>query len=103
MFAAMNIEAMRNGHFGALTLLCLYHRFVQVRAKACRSKEKGLKNQAFLLNGGAKRDRTADLYNAIVALSQLSYGPVVSRLRLRCQLLCREGGAFRHSLQGLST
>ena len=26
-------------------------------------------------NGGAKRDRTADLYNAIVALSQLSYGP----------------------------
>jgi hypothetical protein len=25
--------------------------------------------------GGAKRDRTADLYNAIVALSQLSYGP----------------------------
>ena len=28
-----------------------------------------------LLSGGAKRDRTADLYNAIVALSQLSYGP----------------------------
>jgi hypothetical protein len=27
------------------------------------------------LIGGAKRDRTADLYNAIVALSQLSYGP----------------------------
>ncbi len=26
--------------------------------------------------GGAKRDRTADLYNAIVALSQLSYSPV---------------------------
>ncbi len=25
--------------------------------------------------GGAKRDRTADLYNAIVALYQLSYGP----------------------------
>ncbi len=25
--------------------------------------------------GGAKRDRTVDLYNAIVALSQLSYGP----------------------------
>ena len=25
--------------------------------------------------GGARRDRTADLYNAIVALSQLSYGP----------------------------
>jgi hypothetical protein len=25
--------------------------------------------------GGARRDRTADLYDAIVALSQLSYGP----------------------------
>jgi hypothetical protein len=25
--------------------------------------------------GGASRDRTDDLYNAIVALSQLSYGP----------------------------
>lgn len=25
--------------------------------------------------GGARRDRTADLYNAIVALSQLSYDP----------------------------
>jgi hypothetical protein len=27
------------------------------------------------VSGGARRDRTADLYNAIVALSQLSYGP----------------------------
>lgn len=26
--------------------------------------------------GGAKEDRTPDLYNAIVALSQLSYGPI---------------------------
>ena len=26
-------------------------------------------------DGGAGRDRTDDLYNAIVALSQLSYGP----------------------------
>ena len=26
--------------------------------------------------GGARRDRTADLYNAIVALSQLSYDPI---------------------------
>ena len=26
-------------------------------------------------SGGARRGRTADLYNAIVALSQLSYGP----------------------------
>ena len=29
-----------------------------------------------LLDGGAERDRTADLVNAIHALSQLSYGPV---------------------------
>ena len=26
-------------------------------------------------DGGASRDRTGDLYNAIVALSQLSYSP----------------------------
>ena len=30
--------------------------------------------------GGAKRDRTADLYNAIVALSQLSYSPLLRYL-----------------------
>ena len=28
--------------------------------------------------GGARRDRTADLVNAIHALSQLSYGPIRS-------------------------
>jgi hypothetical protein len=27
------------------------------------------------MNGGAKRDRTADLLHAMQALSQLSYGP----------------------------
>ena len=27
-------------------------------------------------NGGAKRDRTADLLHAMQALSQLSYGPI---------------------------
>ena len=32
--------------------------------------------------GGAKRDRTADLYNAIVALSQLSYSPVTCDLTI---------------------
>ena len=30
-------------------------------------------------DGGASRDRTGDLYNAIVALSQLSYGPTEGR------------------------
>ena len=29
--------------------------------------------------GGAKRDRTADLCNAIAALSQLSYSPIAKR------------------------
>jgi hypothetical protein len=29
-----------------------------------------------MMDGGARRDRTADLVNAIHALSQLSYGPM---------------------------
>src|SRR6202040_1305789 len=33
----------------------------------------------FVSIGGANRDRTGDLYNAIVALSQLSYGPMIWR------------------------
>ncbi len=31
--------------------------------------------KALILNGGADRDRTDDLLNAIQALSQLSYSP----------------------------
>lgn len=31
----------------------------------------------FLKNGGAEEDRTPDLYTASVALSRLSYGPIV--------------------------
>ncbi len=38
--------------------------------------KKARRSGGLFLIGGAKRDRTADLYNAIVALSQLSYGPV---------------------------
>ena len=34
-------------------------------------------NRAFWETGGARRNRTADLLNAIQALSQLSYGPYV--------------------------
>ena len=37
---------------------------------ACRAETRRAKA------GGAERDRTADLVNAIHALSQLSYGPV---------------------------
>src|SRR6202035_1537822 len=32
--------------------------------------------------GGARRDRTADLLHAMQALSQLSYGPLTSPMRL---------------------
>lgn len=34
-------------------------------------------------NGGARRNRTADLVNAIHALSQLSYGPMLGNGCLR--------------------
>ena len=41
-------------------------------------------------NGGAERDRTADLLNAIQALSQLSYSPVPRFARKGA----REGGGI---------
>ena len=44
------------------------------------SKEKVLKTEVFRTYcGGDKRDRTADLLNAIQALSQLSYTPIFGR------------------------
>ena len=51
--------------------------------------------------GGAKRDRTADLYNAIVALSQLSYSPPISPGNLQRSLLSRavpEAAGLRQAL-----
>ena len=42
-----------------------------VALQSCRSKRAGFKNG----RGGAGRDRTGDLLNAIQALSQLSYSP----------------------------
>ena len=36
--------------------------------------------------GGASRDRTDDLFHAMEALSQLSYGPTRSRGKLRTRL-----------------
>ena len=35
------------------------------------------------MRGGASRDRTDDLYNAIVALSQLSYSPTREKRNVR--------------------
>ena len=43
-----------------------------------RNTAKPLVSRCFL--GGDKRDRTADLLNAIQALSQLSYTPILYRL-----------------------
>ena len=45
-------------------------------------KEQYLRNRC---NGGGKRDRTADLLNAIQALSQLSYTPTLGSLKTKQQ------------------
>ncbi len=47
------------------------------------TSDKGLatSGQALVLTGGAAGNRTPDLYNAIVALSQLSYGPGLPPLK----------------------
>src|SRR5580704_4304429 len=51
---------------------------IEFGSRACgdarRRSERGLQICPLKV-GGAKRDRTADLLNAIQALSQLSYGP----------------------------
>ena len=48
-------------------------------------------------SGGARRDRTADLYNAIVALSQLSYGPTTGTFPSPRQTTSRPGEDGAHS------
>ena len=46
-----------------------------------KNKEKALNSEEFrTFCGGDKRDRTADLLNAIQALSQLSYTPIFGSL-----------------------
>ena len=47
-------------------------------AKSSENKEKDRKPLSFRSFGGDKRDRTADLLNAIQALSQLSHTPKFS-------------------------
>ena len=49
---------------------------LDAKSQGVRCKKPPAFYKAEGLFGGAKRDRTVDLYNAIVALSQLSYGPV---------------------------
>ena len=46
-------------------------------------------------NGGAGRNRTDDLYNAIVALSQLSYGPKIFKTVRVAGFPARVGGEHR--------
>src|SRR3990170_4842907 len=46
--------------------------------------------------GGARRDRTADLVNAIHALSQLSYGPLFRKSEARSQKSEMAQLDFRH-------
>jgi hypothetical protein len=65
------------------TMACVFAAFAEAPAisrldhRSVLEKAKGpaVIRRALDLFGGAKGDRTPDLYNAIVALSQLSYGP----------------------------
>ena len=64
-------------------------------------------NQEFIgqISGGARRDRTADLNTASVALSQLSYSPKskrphVTRMRRWCQGRMRFAMVSRATLGG---
>lgn len=50
--------------------------------RSAKGKKKTGCKATGLLNGGARRDRTADLLHAMQALSQLSYGPVSCRSRV---------------------
>ena len=59
------------------TVHLLQNRTLLFVANRVNDTKKGLRKLRNPLNfGGAKRDRTADLLNAIQALSQLSYGPI---------------------------
>ena len=62
-----------------------------------RRKRKRVREIRTLLSGGARRNRTADLLNAIQALSQLSYGPEFSTLRRA--LYVDGGGAATSNFQ----
>ena len=56
-------------------------------------------------DGGARRDRTADLLHAMQALSQLSYGPTKGgefSVTGVGKSICIAGGPVRHAVQGLS-
>ena len=66
--------------------------FYKTKRKSSLSHENKLSLVPF---GGDKRDRTADLLNAIQALSQLSYTPELTSVRKYSIFFCSNlGGAF---------
>lgn len=62
---------------------------------ACNKKAVGQTN-GLVNSGGDKRDRTADLLNAIQALSQLSYTPILYIY------ITKEGGVCQVSKSAIS-
>ena len=52
------------------------------------------------MNGGARRNRTDDLFNAIEALSQLSYGPVlqIPAASIGAKRACLEGEGYNRKI-----
>ena len=57
-----------------------------------KSKKKGHPKWMSFCFGGDKRDRTADLLNAIQALSQLSYTPICSCILFGTKIMIADGG-----------
>ena len=68
-----------------------------------KNKEKVLKTGVFrTFCGGDKRDRTADLLNAIQALSQLSYTPIFGLLSDSFCIIAHMGEMSRGKINFLS-
>ncbi len=78
----------------AVHLLIKTSKLVQIVKEQCQKLMLPTKtfSVATLVNGGARRDRTADLLNANQALSQLSYGPLTGLFSVWPRWLARSGG-----------
>ena len=74
-FAAMKRLKFISSHNVEPCTISLYTSLYQSGANICTILKKSLKALGNKEIGGARRDRTVDLYAASVALSQLSYGP----------------------------
>jgi hypothetical protein len=64
--------------------------------------DRDLTAKPFDIIGGARRNRTDDLFNAIEALSQLSYGPIhcFRRFRLGAKGVSSRGGGITAKARG---